>query len=62
MKLNNKVIKKKFFSILLCDNSMINFYKKFKWEVLKKKFIIGKKSKKTYMIFNKKINSKISFN
>ncbi len=62
MELNNKTIKKKnSFSILLCDKSMINFYKKFSWNVIQKKNILGKKSKKTYMIYNKKINEKFSF-
>ena len=62
MELNNNIIrKKKSFSILLCEKSMIKFYKKFRWKILQKKYVIGKKSKKTYMIYNKEIRRKLSF-
>lgn len=59
MELNNKIIRKKnTFSILLCEKSMINFYEKFDWKKIQKKFVHGGKSKKTYMVYNKKINQK----
>ena len=62
MKLNNKIIKKKkSFSILLCEKPMIKFYENFYWEKLDKKLITGKKSKKIYMIYNKKIKRNFCF-
>ena len=62
MKLNNKIIKKKkSFSILLCEKPMIKFYENFNWNKLDKKLIIGKKSKKIYMIYNRKIKRNFCF-
>ena len=62
MILNNKVIEKEnSFSILLCEKSMIKFYENFNFEKLDKKMIIGKKTSKNYMIYNKKIKKKFCF-
>ena len=62
MKLNNKIIKnEKSFSILLCEKPMIKFYENFCWVKLDKKLIIGEKSKKNYMIYNKKIKNNFCF-
>ena len=58
MKLNNKKIK--FLekpSLLICEKSLVNFYKKYGWKFLNKNFIkiMDKVSKKNVMIFNSKL-------
>ena len=58
MQLNNRIIKKnKTFSILLCNKSMIKYYQRFNWNEIDKK-MIRVRSRKTYMIYNKKMKKK----
>ena len=57
MNFNNQLITlSNKFSFLICDNKMINFYKKFNWKILeKKKFVmLTNTSNKKGMIFNQK--------
>ncbi len=57
MNFNNQLIRlSNKFSFLICDNKMINFYKKFNWKILeKKKFVmLTNTSNKKGMIFNQK--------
>lgn len=64
MDFNNSVIKKsKNFSLLICNNKLISFYKKNGWSHIKKKNIkiIDRKSNKNIMIFNKKLSSKKNY-
>ena len=64
MDFNNSVIKKsKNFSLLICNNKLISFYKKNGWSHIKKKNIkiMDRKSNKNIMIFNKKLSSKKNY-
>ena len=56
MNFNNLIIERSgFFSFLICDNKIVNFYLNFKWKKLRKKYyeIVDFKSFKNAMIFNK---------
>ncbi len=56
MSLNLKIIKKyKYISLLHCKKKLVNFYKKYDWNIVNKKIVISDKKKKlNLMIFNKK--------
>tara|TARA_B100000886_G_scaffold144974_1_gene98588 strand:+ start:20831 stop:21352 length:522 start_codon:yes stop_codon:yes gene_type:complete len=61
MNKSNQIIKKKrVFGFLMCNKNMENFYKNFKWKVLKKKNVI-KSKKKIYMtyLFKNKTDYKV---
>ena len=62
MQFNNSIIKKKkSFSILLCENEMLEYYSKFNWVKINKRLIVSIKKKKNYMIYNKQLKRKFYF-